>query len=148
MPIEPDEQQFTEIAALAGSDADGPKVMLNLNRYRERAAYEGAVPGGMSADASGHEAYLRYGVVATTVLQRVGGRILWHAESERTVIGDDTDRYDEVLAVWYPSLAAFAALATDPELQAARPHRVAGLERAALVCCESGPEPVLGVQGP
>ena len=57
---------------------------------------------------------MRYGVVAAAVLERVGGRILWHTESTRTVIGDETDRYDEVIAVWYPSLAAFAALATDP----------------------------------
>jgi uncharacterized protein (DUF1330 family) len=143
MPIEPDSQQIAEVAALAGGDTDGPVVMLNLNRYRERARYDGEVPGGESGDVSGHEAYMRYGVVASQVLARVGGRILWHTESKRTVIGDDTDRFDEVIAVWYPSLAAFTALATDSELLAARPHRVAALERAALVCCESGDEPVL-----
>jgi uncharacterized protein (DUF1330 family) len=143
MPLEPDQQQFAEVAALAGSHADGPVVMLNLNRYHERAAYEGEVPCGASSDVTGHEAYMRYGVVAGAVLARVGGRILWHTESKRTVIGDETDRYDEVIAVWYPSLAAFAALATDPELLAARAHRIAGLECAALICCESGAEPVL-----
>jgi uncharacterized protein (DUF1330 family) len=147
MAIEPSEEQFREIAAVAGTDADGPKVMLNLNRYRSRAAYEGAAPGGASIDVSGHEAYLRYGAVASAVLERVGGRILWFARSERTAIGDDSDRYDEVIAVWYPSLAAFVALATDPELLAARAHRVAALERAALICCDAAPEPVLGVPG-
>ena len=40
MAIEPDAQQFAEVAAVAGGDSDGPVVMLNLNRYRERAAYE------------------------------------------------------------------------------------------------------------
>jgi uncharacterized protein (DUF1330 family) len=145
MPIEPDEQQFAEVAALAGSDADGPVVMLNLNRYHERAAYRDEVPGDTSADVSGHEAYMRYGVVASAVLDRLGGRILWHTESKRTVIGDDTDRYDEVIAVWYPNLAAFVALATDPELLSARAHRIAGLQRAALICCESSAaESVLG----
>jgi uncharacterized protein (DUF1330 family) len=143
MPLEPDQQQFAEVAALAGGHADGPVVMLNLNRYRERAAYEGEVPCGVSSDVGGHEAYMRYGVVAAAVLARVGGRILWHTESKRTVIGDETDRYDEVIAVWYPSLAAFAALVADPEILAARAHRIAGLERAALICCESGAEPVL-----
>ena len=148
MAIEPTEQQFREIAALAGSEADGPKVMLNLNRYRPRAAYDGAAPAGVSTDVSGHDAYLRYGAVASAVLERVGGRILWLTRSQRTAIGDETDRYDEVIAVWYPSLAAFVALATDPELQAARAHRVAGLERAALICCEAGPEPALGLPQP
>jgi uncharacterized protein (DUF1330 family) len=120
MTVEPDERQFAEIAALAGGEADGPVVMLNLNRYRDR------------------EAYLRYGEVATAVLERVGGRILWHADARLTVIGDESDRYDEVIAVWYPSLAAFTALATDPAILEARAHRLAGLERAALICCEPG----------
>jgi uncharacterized protein (DUF1330 family) len=118
MPVEPDAEQFADVAALAGGEADGPVVMLNLNRYRDR------------------DAYMRYGEVATAVLARVGGRILWHTEAKLTVIGED--RYDEVIAVWYPSLAAFSELATDPELLVVREHRVAGLEHAALICCEPG----------
>jgi uncharacterized protein (DUF1330 family) len=123
MAVEPDQEQFAQVAALAGADADGPVVMLNLNRYADR------------------EEYMRYGVVAAGVLERVGGKILWHTDAKQTVIGDDSDRYDEVIAVWYPSLAAFAALATDPEVLAAREHRLAGLERAALICCEPGGQP-------
>lgn len=140
MAIEPDAQQFADVAAVAGGDSDGPVVMLNLNRYRERALYEGEPPGGGAADVSGHEAYMRYGVVAAAVLEGIGGRILWHTESTRTVIGDETDRYDEVIAVWYPSRAAFLQLATDEEIVPALAHRAAGLERAAIICCESGPE--------
>jgi uncharacterized protein (DUF1330 family) len=143
-PIEPDERQFGEVAAIAGGADDGPVVMLNLNRYRERAEYPEEPPGGEPVDVSGQDAYLRYGVVASAVLESVGGRILWHTESKRTVIGDESDRYDEVIAVWYPSLAAFGTLATHPDVLAARHHRVAGLERAALICCESGAEAVLG----
>jgi uncharacterized protein (DUF1330 family) len=143
MPIIPSEEQFTELAAIAGTDADGPRVMLNLNRYRDRAAYDGEVPDGLGAEVSGRDAYLRYGVVAARVLSRLGGRILWEAQSGHTVVGESGERVDEVLAVWYPSLAAFIALATDPELLAAHPHRAAGLESAVLLCCESGAEPVL-----
>jgi uncharacterized protein (DUF1330 family) len=143
MPIEPDEKQFAEIAGLAGAPADGPIVMLNLNRYRERAQYEGDVPAGLDGDVSGHEAYLRYGMVAIAALARVGGAVLWQADAKLTAVGDETDRYDEVVAVWYPSFAAFIKLATDPEILAARAHRSAGLERAALIACESGAEPVL-----
>jgi uncharacterized protein (DUF1330 family) len=143
MPIEPDEQQFAEIAGIAGSPEDGPVVMLNLNRYRERAQYDGEVPDGLEGHVSGHDAYLRYGAVALAVLSRVGGAILWQADAKLIAVGDETDRYDEVVAVWYPSLAAFVKLATDPEILAARAHRTAGLERAALIACESGAEPVL-----
>lgn len=125
MAVEPDEQQFAEVSAVAGSAADAPVVMLNLNRYRDR------------------DAYYRYAAVATTVLERVGGRVLWYAQAQGTVIGDSSDVYDEVIAVWYPSAAAFVALATDAELLAARADRAAGLERAALIRCEATAEPVL-----
>lgn len=119
MAVEPDARQLADVTALAGADGDGPVVMLNLNRYRDR------------------EQYARYGVVALAVLERVGGRILWQADSKQTVIGDDSDRYDEVIAVWYPSVAAFTALATDPEIVEAREIRAAALERAALICCSA-----------
>ena len=125
MPVEPDRTQLEEMQALAGSPGDGPLVMLNLNRYRDR------------------EAYLRYGAVATQVLESVGGRILWHTDAAGTVIGDESDVYDEVIAVWYPTGEAFIALATDPEIMEARADRVAGLERAALLRCDAAPEPVL-----
>jgi uncharacterized protein (DUF1330 family) len=140
MPIEPDGAQLAEITALAGAAADGPVVMLNLNRYRKRAAYDGEAPGAAATDVSGQDAYMRYAAVAAAVLERVGGRVLWHAQSRGTVIGDESDRYDEVIAVWYPSVAAFTALATDPDTVAAMAHRRAGLERAALIRCESDPE--------
>jgi uncharacterized protein (DUF1330 family) len=123
MAVEPDERQFLAIATRADDAGDGPVVMLNLNRYRDR------------------DAYMRYGEVAAAVLERVGGRILWYTRSSLTVIGDEDDRYDEVIAVWYPSVAAFAALATDPEILGARAHRVAGLERSTLICCEPGDYP-------
>ena len=119
MAVEPDARQFAEIAARAGGDSDGPVVMLNLNRYRDR------------------DAYLRYGEVAAAVLERVGGRILWHTDADLTVIGGDGDRYDEVIAVWYPSLAAFTELATDPKVLEVREVRAEALERAALICCSA-----------
>jgi uncharacterized protein (DUF1330 family) len=140
MPMEPNEQQLTEVARLAGDGADGPVVMLNLNRYRERAEYEGEVPGGLSSDVPGREAYARYGAVAIAVLARLGGRVLWQAEAKLTVVGDETDGCDEVVAVWYPSFAAFLQLATDADILAARAHRSAGLERAVLIGCEPGAE--------
>jgi uncharacterized protein (DUF1330 family) len=143
MPIIPDEDQFSALASIAAGDADAPKVMLNLNRYRERAQYDGDVPDGLDPDVSGREAYLRYGVVAARVLSRLGGRILWEARSHTQVVGADGEAYDEVLAVWYPNVAAFIALATDTELLEAHPHRAAGLESAVILACESGAEPVL-----
>jgi uncharacterized protein (DUF1330 family) len=134
MPIEPDQAQMSEIAAAARDD-DSPVVMLNLNRYRDRAAYDG----GADPELTGREAYARYGEAALEALTRLGGSILWHAEAGQTVIGEAADSYDEVIAVAYPSRAAFIALATDPDVVAALGHRRAGLERATLICCDSEP---------
>jgi uncharacterized protein (DUF1330 family) len=125
MAVEPNQEQLAELAARAGGPDDGPVVMLNLNRYRDR------------------DAYARYGEVAARVLERLGGRILWYSQAQGTVIGEQGDDYDEVLAVWYPSLAAFIALATDEEIVPALEHRRAGLERATLICCEPGSNAVL-----
>jgi uncharacterized protein (DUF1330 family) len=137
MPVNPSEEQIAALGALAGTPADGPLVMLNLNRYRERAAYVGEPPGGGSPDVSGHEAYQRYGITALKVLARVGGEILWSTRATMTVVGDETDRCDEVLAVRYPSAKAFLALALDEELAEALPHREAALERAAIIRCDA-----------
>ena len=137
MAVNPTADQIASLQAIAGSDADGPLVMLNLNSYRDRAAYTGDVPGGESPDVTGREAYERYGRVALSVLERVGGQIVWGAPATMTVIGDDGDGCDEVIAVRYPSAQAFLDLALDPEIHAALPHRDAALERAALIRCDT-----------
>jgi len=138
MPTSPTPEQLQEATAAAGTEAEAPLVMLNLNRYRERAHYEAAPPGGESPDVSGREAYERYGEKALEVLAREGGEVLWATEATMTVIGDESDRWHEVIAVRYPSLQAFLGLALDPEIGIALAHREAGLERAALIRCDDG----------
>lgn len=76
MPINPTREQIAAVASTAGTDADGPLVMLNLNRYREHARYLADPPGSASPDVSGREAYERYGAKALEVLTRLGGEIL------------------------------------------------------------------------
>ena len=120
MPVEPTQEQLAEIASLAG-DSTEPVLMLNLNRYRPDGA--GRPTGAMPKWRCG----------CSTA---VGGRVLWQSAAIGTVIGDDSDRYDDVIAVWYPSLAAFLELA-GVRAHAARGHRAEGLERAALICCGS-----------
>lgn len=144
MTSSPTPEQIQEVSAVAGTDADAPLVMLNLNRYRERAHYVAAPPGGESPDVSGREAYERYGAKALEVLAREGGEVLWATEATMTVIGDESDRWHEVIAVRYPSLQAFLGLALDPEIGVALAHREAGLERAALIRCNDGGQVPLG----
>ena len=123
MAVEPTPEQLAEMQAIADGPGDGPLVMLNLNRYRDPAAYG------------------RYGEVAQRVLERVGGRVLWHASIAGTVIGEGEERFDDVIAVWYPSAAAFLQLVADPETLGARADRLEGLERAAILRCEAEAEP-------
>jgi hypothetical protein len=129
------------LSALRTTGGDGPFVALNLNRYHERAHYPAGTP---KADVSGQEAYLRYGVVALAAILAVRGRILWAANAREVAIGCDHDRYDEVVAVWYPSRAAFLALEKHPGyVEAFELHRRAAVEHAVLLFFDAGAEPVL-----
>ncbi len=130
-----------QLAAIAAYRPDGPFVALNLNRYRSRAAYP---PGTPDADVSGHAAYLRYGMVAVAAIHSVGGRILWATRGRQVAVGCDLDAFDEVVAVWYPSRAAFLRLEDYPGYREAfELHRRASMEHAVLLFCDAGTDPVL-----
>jgi len=93
---------------------------------------------------SGREAYLRYGMIALAAIQSVGGKILWAANAEEVAIGCAHDRYDEVVAVWYPSRRAFLRLEEYPGYRAALElHRRAAIEHATLLFIHAGSEPQL-----
>ncbi len=137
-PIEPTDEQ---LAAIAAYTPDGPFVALNLNRYRERAAYPADYADG---DVSGQEAYVRYGIIALQAIHSVGGKIVWASEGEQVAVGRGDELFDEVVAVWYPSRAAFLRLEQYPGYREAfELHRRASLERAVLLFCQAGSEPVL-----
>lgn len=135
------EPSDAQLAALKASTEAAPVVALNLNRYRERAAYPAGTP---DADVSGRVAYLRYGIVALRAITHVGGRILWATEGRELLIGCEHDAYDEVVAVWYPSRRAFASVEEFPGYREAFDvHRRAAIEHATLLVCDASPEPVL-----
>jgi uncharacterized protein (DUF1330 family) len=112
-PVDPTDEQLRAVVAHPG---EGPVVMLNLNRYRDRDAY-----------------LQEYGLVALGAIESVGGRILWQSEVEQVVIGDDGDQYDEAIAVWYPSRPAFLGLMDHPGYLEAAERRAATLEHATLL---------------
>lgn len=117
MAVEPSQEQLQRVAE-AARDGERPLVMLNLNRYRDR------------------DAYLRYAEVALEVLADVGARVLSQGPVEQPVIGESEDAYEEVIAVWYPSAAAFLRFVADPRVAEARAHRLEGLERATVLWCD------------
>jgi uncharacterized protein (DUF1330 family) len=104
--------------------------MINLLRYRERAAY----PEGFEAEpCSGREAYLRYGAEAARRIASVGGRMLWMGSVRATVIAPESEEWDDAVLVEYPSRKAFFEMVSQPEYQAVAPHRTAALEDSRLI---------------
>jgi uncharacterized protein (DUF1330 family) len=132
--VVPDEAQMR---AMAGSDHQGPIVMVNLLKYRVRAAYE-AGKAEAKQNLSGREAYQRYGMVAMQHVASCGGGIVWMGAQKFAFIGGPEQDWDEIVCVRYPSREAFLKMIANPEYIAASYHRDAGLERTALLCCTAG----------
>lgn len=126
-----------QLKALAGSKLEGPIVMVNLLRYRERAAYE---PGTKEAaeNLSGRAAYQRYGQTALRCVLEAGGAIVWGGQQHLVMVGGEDEKWDEVVCVRYPSRQAFLDMIERPDYRAALYHRDAGLARTALLCCSAG----------
>jgi hypothetical protein len=135
--IDPGDDQ---ISAMVGSTVETPIVMVNLNRYRDRAVYDSPGP---DDDVSGREAYLRYGAVALRAMGEVGARILFGVPTEAVFVGCSHDAYDEVVAVWYPNRAAFVEMTSLPWYRDALVHRTAALEHASILACTGPATPEL-----
>ena len=127
----------SQIRMLTEKGPEGPIVMVNLLKFRARAEYEASRPEAHES-VSGAEAYQRYGVVAQKCVAEVGGSIVWAGPQALVFIGDDAQKWDQVVCVRYPSRQAFLKMVSQPHYLAASHHRTAGLERTALLCCAAG----------
>jgi uncharacterized protein (DUF1330 family) len=129
--IEPTPDQ---LRALAESPEAGPVVMINLLRFKDRADGVDAGDG-----ITGAEAYFeRYAPGVAPHLERIGGRVLLAAPAQASVIGPERTEWDLVLAVEYPSRAAFLSMVTDPDYLNVHAHRAAALADSRLIACASG----------
>jgi len=126
--VEPEARQLK--AFLDDAGPEGPVVMINLLRYRERAAY----PEGFEAEpCSGREAYGRYGAVAMEKVAAAGGRVIWFGNVHASVIAPPGEAWDDALLVEYPSKQAFFDMVAQPDYQTAAPHRTAALADSRLI---------------
>jgi uncharacterized protein (DUF1330 family) len=123
MSITPNADQFRE---LVSSPDEGPVVMLNLLKYKERSD---------AGDRTGEAEYRSYGDAAVTMIEARGGRVLWAGRADQILIGDPAQDWDHVLLVQYPSRAAFVDMVVQPTYQEAHRHRESGLERTLVVAC-------------
>ena len=112
-----------QMAALMQSGPDGPIVMVNLLKYRDKAAY----PDGRDPELSGREAYHRYGRAVVKLLEGVGGKVLYSGDVSFLTLGKVEELWDEVALAQYPNRAALVRMATSPEYQEIAVHRDAGL---------------------
>ena len=127
--VDPERAQFDAFKALP---RDAPVGMLNLVRFRERAAYPADHPL-HAAGLTGAEAYARYGEESGPVFRRVGGAIVWTAGFELVLIGPAGERWDAMFVARYPRAAAFLEMVTDPAYRAAVKHRQAAVETSRLI---------------
>ena len=117
------------IARLGGDSSSEPIVMLNLLKFRAKAQYAD----GRKTDLTGSQAYDLYAQQMRTIVEREGGKFIFAGEIKSVVIGEVEDVWDVAGLVEYPSTAAFARIATSPEVAAVAVHRAAGLEGQLLI---------------
>ena len=129
-----------QVRALRDHGPDGPVVMVNLLKFRERAAYP---PGTPDAEVSGREAYRRYEhAFVVTVSAVSAAEVIYAGPVGLVLIGDPAAReadWDKVLIVRYPSRGHFLRMMADPTYRTALVHRYAALERTVLLQCGSEP---------
>ena len=128
--VDPTRESF---AAFRAIDRDGPIHMLNLVRFRDRAAY----PDGR--EATGREAYAAYARESAPVLKKLGGRQVWLGRFEHMLIGPTDERWDAVFIAEYPSTDAFVAMIRDPAYREAVKHRQAAVLTSRLIRLEPRP---------
>ncbi len=112
-----------DLNAFMSQPEEGPVVMINLLRFREQT----------QSGESGAEVYARYAQNAFPFVAAVGGKLLWQGKPTHLIVGADSDRWDKVLMVEYPTRAAFAQLVSDPEFQKIGKDRLDALEETVLV---------------
>lgn len=128
-----------QVRALRDHGPEGPIVMVNLLKFRDRAAYPAGTP---DADVSGREAYGRYEhAFVVTVGAVSAAEVIYAGPVGQVFIGDpraaEAD-WDMVLIVRYPSRQHFLRMMAEPSYRDALVHRYAGLERTVLLQCGHG----------
>ena len=109
--------------------SDSPVVMLNLLRFRAKAAYSDGRP----TNLTGRQAYDLYATSMQRIVEDRGGTVLFGGDIASLVIGDVDDIWDTCVLVEYPSAAAFAAIVMSPEVAEIGVHRAAGLDGQLLI---------------
>jgi uncharacterized protein (DUF1330 family) len=114
------------VRGLRELEHQGPVVMLNLMRFRERS---------LDGDGSGWDAYLRYSALTVPMIKARGGTLLWTGDAKAVALGrEEGNQWDYVALVYYPDVAAFIDMMTSPDYeQRCDPHRTNGCAEHVIV---------------
>ena len=107
---------------------DGAFWALNLMKYRDVAEYTD----GRSETRSGREADDEYSPLES--LEAVGAWPVFHADVERTLVGDSV-RWDRVAIVRYPSRRKFFEMQQRDDFKSKHVHKDAGMEFTIVMSC-------------
>ena len=104
----------------------GPVVMVNLMRFRERS---------LDGDGSGWDAYLRYSARTVPMIKARGGTLLWTGDAKAVVLGrDEGHQWDYLALVYYPSVTAFIDMMTSADYETrCDPHRTNGCAEHLII---------------
>jgi uncharacterized protein (DUF1330 family) len=125
----------TQFRALVDAKRDeGPIFMINLLRFRERAAYP---PGHKreKENLTGREAYRLYGEESEAVFTRLGGRQVWAGDPKLVVTGPEDEHWDLAFIAEYPTVQAFLDMLADPAYREAVVNRTAAVADSRLIRC-------------
>ena len=97
------------IRGLKELEHQGPIVMVNLMRFRERS---------LDGDGSGWDAYLRYSALTVPMIKARGGTLLWTGDAKAVALGgQEGNQWDYLALVYYPSVAAFIDMMTSADYE-------------------------------
>ena len=106
-----------------GGKEDGPFVMVNLLKFKDKAQYAD----GRETDLSGAEAYALYSAAVVERLAAVGAKPGFAGPVTGLMLGEVEENWDMVALAEYPSLEAMRNMIMSAEYQAISVHRTAGL---------------------
>ena len=113
-----------QIKELGEEGHDQPIYMVNLLKFKEKAAYED----GRETDLSGAEAYGIYAREVVAHLKKVGGKPVIGGQVTGLRLGEVEDLWDSVAIAMYPNRKAMLEMIMDPAYAKSAEHRAAGLE--------------------
>jgi uncharacterized protein (DUF1330 family) len=114
------------MSGLRGLKHDGPIVMVNLMRFRDRS---------LDGEGSGWDAYLRYSALTVPMIKARGGTLLWTGDAMAVALGRQAgNQWDYLALVYYPSVADFIEMMTSADYEnRCDPHRRNGCAEHLII---------------